>query len=554
MSISSRPFVTALALASALVGGIALSEAQRLGGGVDLTTRSNPGQGPAFKPVLDGFPEGANSIRVPGNRTGNVIFIHPDGTGPNHWLTGRMYWDGPDAISGWDRLPFMAQYRGHMSDRLTGTSNGGATVHAFGYKVLGPGSFGKDGGGDEARDILALSGYPGSILREAANAGHPTGVVNDGDLPEPGTGCFFAEVADRGLSNEIARQLLDGRPGFDGEDELLVVAMGGGEGFFLPQGTPLCTTEVTPDCAVHVDQVSGSGPSRTDGRNLVKEAIDLGYVVLRTRVEFDEFRARVLADPGYAPRVLGLFARDDIFNDTQEERLLTLGLIDETRALDDKRGRIITHGSRPGTLGYNPPTAGEMQEVAIEILDRWKRASGKPFLLVAEVESTDNMGNNDNAIGTLVGLDHSNDLINASVDYLRRDPRTLIITAADSDAGGMQVVSTSSETAGSVNGNPTGVSAENVAVPLDGIEGRGSATFVAEPDQFGQSLRFAVSWVGTPDVAGGIVSRAAGLNAELLNTALSARFDNVDIYRMAYLTLFGEALPYPEGELAPDRF
>jgi alkaline phosphatase len=484
---------------------------------------------------------------------GNVIFIHPDGTGPNHWAAARMYWYGPDAVSGWDRLPFMASYRGHMTDVLTGTSNGGATTHAFGYKVSGPGSFGKDGDGALARDILALSGYPGSILREAANAGHPTGVVNDGDLPEPGTGVFFAEVSNRNLSNEIARQLIDGRPGFETEDKPPVVAMGGGEGFFLPQGMPPCTTEVTPACAVHVDQVSGSGPSRDDGRNLVQEALAKGWVVLRTREEFDAFRADLEADKSWKPRVLGLFARDDIFNDLPEERLLSLGLIDETRSPDDKRGRIITHGSKPGTLGYNPPTAAEMTDVALEILDRWKRASGKPFYLVTEVEATDNMGNNDNAIGTLVGMEHANRIYEAAVSYLERDPRTLILTTADSDAGGMQVRATTSNNAGSDNVNPTGTSSQNVFGPLDGIEGRGSATFVAEPDQFGQSLRFAISWVGTPDVAGGIVTRAAGLNAELLNRSLSARHDNIDIYRLAYLTLFGKGLPYPQGKFAPDR-
>lgn len=484
---------------------------------------------------------------------GNVIFIHPDGAGPNHWAAARMYWDGPDAVSGWDKLPNMASYRGHMSDRLTGTSNGGATVHAFGYKVLGPGSFGKDGG-QPGRDILALSGYPGSILREAANKGHPTGVVNDGDLPEPGTGAFFAEVADRGESNEIARQLIDGRPGFEHQDRPLVVAMGGGEGFFLPSDTPLCTTIVTPDCAVHTDQVSGSGPDREDGRNLVQEALDKGWVVLRTREEFDSFRHALNANPRWKPRVLGLFARDDIFNDVPEERLLSLGLVDNTRDADDKRGRLITHGSKPSTLGYNPPTAAEMTEVALEVLDRWSRHSRKPFFLVSEVESVDNMSNNNNAIGTLVGLDHSNGVIDAALDYLKRDRKTLIVTAADSDAGGLQVVSTSSEIAGSLNYNPTGVSAENVSAPLDGIEGRGSASFAAAPDQFGQELRFAVSWISTPDVAGGITSRAAGLNARLLNSALAPRFDGVDIYRLAYLTLFGKKLPYPEGEFAPDRF
>ncbi len=501
-------------------------------------------------PPVGGDP-GDLPIRGP---KGNVIFIHPDGAGPNHWAAARMYWNGPDAVSGWDKLPNMASYRGHMADRLTGTSNGGATVHAFGFKVLGPGSFGKDGGGDAARDILALSGYPGSILREAANHGHPTGVVNDGDLPEPGTGAFFAEVADRNLSNEIARQLIDGRPGFEMEDRPLVVAMGGGEGFFLPEDTQLCTVAVAPDCAVHTDQVSGNGPARTDGRNLVQEAQDAGWVVLRTREEFDAFREELVSRKSWKPRVLGLFARDDIFNDVPEERLLSLGLIDETRDADDKRGRIITHGSTPGTFGFNPPTAAEMTEVALEVLDRWSRASRKPFFLVSEAESVDNMGNNNNAIGTLVGLDHSNGVIDAALEYLERERRTLIITAADSDAGGLQVVSTSSENAGSLRYNPTGVSDEDVLAPLDGIEGRGSATFVAEPDQFGQELRFAVSWISTPDVAGGIISRAAGLNARLLNSALATRFDSIDIYRLAYLTLFGKGLPFPEGERAPDRF
>jgi alkaline phosphatase len=80
--------------------------------------------------------------------TGNVIFFHPDGTGLNHWNAARMFWYGADGALHWDQLPEIAIYRGHMSDRLVGTSNGGATVHAFGYKVLGPGSFGQDGGID----------------------------------------------------------------------------------------------------------------------------------------------------------------------------------------------------------------------------------------------------------------------------------------------------------------------------------------------------------------------------------------------------------------------
>jgi alkaline phosphatase len=481
--------------------------------------------------------------------TGNVIFIHPDGTALNHWNAARMYWEGPDALLEWDQLPEMAVYRGHMTDRLTGTSNGGATVHAFGYKVLGPGSFGQDG----TRPILSLSDYPGSIMREAAAAGHPVGIVNDGDLPEPGTGAFLAEVDDRGEANLIADQLLNGRPGFDDPDP--VVMLGGGERFFLPEDTPMCTDEVTPDCAVHQDPVNGRGPARTDGRNLIQEAIADGWVVLRTREEFEAFKADLEADPTYAPKVLGLFAADDIFNDVPEEILKEFGLVNPNIPADDKDSNLILWGSAPGTLGFNPPTADELTEVALTILERTSETVDKSFFLVAEVESTDNLGNNSNAIGTLRGLQDADGIIGASRAFQADNPDTLIITAADSDANGMQVVAPPrTDDDGNVTDlldNPTGASEE--VNPLDGLTGRSTPPFIAEPDAYGQELPFAIAWAGSADVAGGILSRAQGLNAELLRSEFSGRFDNTDVYRMMYVTLFGELLPDAVGEMAPDR-
>jgi alkaline phosphatase len=119
---------------------------------------------------------------------------------------------------------------------------------------------------------------------------------------------------------------------------------------------PRCAaTRSTLDCYIHVDQVNGRGPDRRDGRNLLREAAELGYEVIRTREEFDALWARIQADPEFIPMVLGLFARDDIFNDTTEERLIALGLVDDSMA-GTKDGRLIIWGSRPGTRGFNPPT------------------------------------------------------------------------------------------------------------------------------------------------------------------------------------------------------
>jgi alkaline phosphatase len=492
-------------------------------------------------------------------QTGNVIFFHPDGTGLSHWNAARMYWYGPDGTLNWDQLPEMAIYRGHMSDRLVGTSNGGATVHAFGYKVVGPGSFGGDGGidpeeaGAEARPILSLSGYPGSIMREAAAAGHPIGIVNDGDLPEPGTGVFLAEVGDRNLSNDIAAQFLDGRPGFEGETRPMVM-LGGGEGFFLPEDTPICEAEITLECAVHTDQLNGRGPAREDGRNLLMEAEEAGYIVVRTRAEFEALWERIQAEPDFAPMVLGLFARDDIFNDTTEERLIARGLVDPEMA-ESRDGRLIIWGSRPDTLGFNPPTSAEMNTLAVEVLRRHSAAAELPFMLVTEVESTDNVANNANGIGTLRALKAADDTIGVFRDFIAENPNTLLVTAADSDAGAINVFGPAPVTGDNVStstGNPTGFGL-NQGFPLDGVEGQNTPPFIAAPDAFGNEFDFAIGWVGTNDVAGGIISRAQGLNADMLRTEFSAQFDSSDVYRLMYVTLFGEMLDASYGVAAPDR-
>ncbi len=254
-------------------------------------------------------------------RLGNAIFLHPDGSGMNTWNTGRAYWAGPDGTLGFDELPEQATYRGHMEDVFTGTSNGGATVHAFGYKVSGPGSFGKDGDGAATpptdRFIDSLSGYSGSVMREAANSGRPVGIVNDGIVAEPGTGVFLAEVGNRSDTTEISRQILLGRPGQ--RDTAPHVVLGGGESDFLPVDTARCAADrIRLNCRVH-EQVNGSGSVttglRTDGVNLLQRAQREGYTVIRTRAEFESVARQVEARPDYAPKVLGLFAATDTFND-----------------------------------------------------------------------------------------------------------------------------------------------------------------------------------------------------------------------------------------------
>ncbi|MEL6760066.1 MAG: alkaline phosphatase [Myxococcota bacterium] len=577
---------------------------------------------------------------------GNVVFFHPDGSALQQWNAARMYWEGPDAVLSWDRLPWMAVYRGHMADRLTGTSNGGATTHAFGYKVTGPNSYGRDNG----RSILSLSDYPGSISREAANRGYPTGLVNDGDIAgEPGTGAFFAETDTRGEPEFQSLQLLAGRPGFNGFDgdpaldpditdgeEDPVVILGGGERFFLPQGLPYCgDSRITLrrprlDCFVHFDALGAAedvrdglppadaimenGPARADGRNLLMEAVADDYVVIRTRRQYNQLMRELRDRPDYAPKVLGVFAADDIFNDRPEERVAEAGLLrdfttpipPEVRGFPrdlalEKIGNLVVWGTPAGEWGpeinpsafntpnsVDPPSVAELTRMALIILNRRSEQVGKPFHVVIEAESTDNLPNNTNAIGTLRALKRADNVIrefrrfdNARGPYSDRDAdgfRSLILTAADSDGGALQVLSLNraddeDAPVGVVAANPLGLPGEELLPnPLDGIGGREIfPPFKAEPDALfrarplvdGQGstegaiqvdrLRFAVSWPSGADVAGGIISRAQGPNAQLLQSLFSVRFDNTDAYRLQYATLFGRLPPRAIGDLAPDR-
>ena len=379
----------------------------------------------------------------------------------------------------------------------------------------------------------------------------------------------------------------------------------------------------------------------------------------------------------WAPKVLGLFAADDIFNDEEEEKLASEdgtptnvppnpGLLRnpgdplpyevadlEENEADRKIGRLVLWGAKyndpNNPFSFNPPTPAEMMAMALVILERKADRVRKPFAIVAEVESTDNMPNQNNAVGTLRALKRADDMIGVARDFQQKrgmfryegDRRTLILTAADSDGAALQVIKLRRATIDSafnpINCGPTPPvdqpidndtinqgdtlpfpgdnkniceepdpaltvtrtavnpqfstsSSSSLNVQVDGIEGWNTPAFLAEPDALSEArgggdpafgnfddtglgsfgggteseerLPFAIAWASVEDTAGAILSRAQGLKAHLLNSHIpfrygeplfSARFDNTDVYRMMYLTLFGERLPTGVGQIAPDR-
>ncbi|MDB9528062.1 alkaline phosphatase [Oscillatoria sp. CS-180] len=438
--------------------------------------------------------------------TGNVIFIHPDGTSPSHYAAARFASVGTDGRLNWDQMSDAGVYLGHIDDRVVATSNAGAVVHAYGVKPFA-GSYGFDAPVDEGgEEIVSLSGKPDTIMQEAQEAGKAIGIINSGFIAEPGTGVFLADVDSRRDTEAITAEIIE-----SGAD----VILGAGETDYLPVGTV---------------GFFGEEGTREDGRNLIEEAEAMGYTVVFTKEQL------MAVDTDETDMLLGIFGAEDTYNDTFEDNLRAQGLVDE-------EGDIILYGQPP--LNPNPPTVAEMLEVALPILD--KDEDG--FFLVLEEEASDNFANNNNAVGTIEATLRADEAIGVALDFVdNTDPNTLVLTAADSDAGGLEVDDVPLGGFGDVPENTLRVQSELVSfgdaadgtpVEVDDVDGSNNGNFepfvTGAPDADGDVFDFGVAWASLTDVNGAIVSKAYGLNAD----QLPATSDNTDMYRLMYETLFG---------------
>ena len=434
----------------------------------------------------------------------HVIFIHPDGASPSHYAFARFVDKGPDERLNWDKLEKTGVYLGHMEDQLGGTSNSGAVTHATGAKAYAE-SFGFEAGNTP---IVSLDGSNKTIVEAARDAGKVTALVQSGAIFEPGTAAFVAKtkeivnpdgsrVVPRSQAAEIAKQVI-----LSGVDFI----MGGGELNLLPVGT-----NGFHGTAAQLDAISTSSLQRPT-ENLIDLAKAQGYTVVYNKEQLDA----LLALSTLPKKVLGVFAPVHTFNDRPEE--------------------VLAANNLPL---YSPtaPTIGEMLDVTQKLMERLPNFS-QGSITILEEEGTDNFGNNNNASGTLEGLRRTDAAIGVAMDFVKKHPNTLIITAADSDAGGLQVRDPlSSSNVGNINNNPIdSTSARNV--PMDGQTGVGSAPFVSAPDADGDRFNFGVAWSGTPDFSGSIISKAHGLNAD----KLPATLDNTKIYELMYETLFEKEL------------
>lgn len=406
---------------------------------------------------------------LPVSKTGNVIFFHPDGMSLSHWDIGRIITVGPDGFSPWDKLSHMAVYKPHLKNNLVASSNAGATIHAYGVKVAYK-SFGNDNG-----KALAHS----SLLKEAQKKGLNTGLCQSGILVEPGTAVFASSTNNRKNFSEITKQLIYSN---------VTILLGGGEKYLLPKG------------------IQGRfGPGiRTDGKNMIKEAQNKGYLVIYTLEELKNI-------PASAKKVLGVFAHENTYNDKTEEVLKQQGL-----------------------KAYNKeaPTIAQMAKYSLEFLNRDKN---KKFFLVIEEEGTDNFSNKNNAEGLFSAIKRSLNTISLLRAFIKANKNTLLVVASDSNASSPALIDRfKSKHLFSLNKKISNKS-DNSA-PVDRQDS--GYPFASAPDQKGLSLPFAIVWPTKTDTGTGILVKGEGLNGEKIKGTL----DNTEIYKIMRQTLFGSEL------------
>ena len=165
-----------------------------------------------------------------------------------------------------DTLAYTALLKNYSADSATPDSAAAATALATGAKVKN-GMLGVDAAGNALPNLIEL----------ARAAGRVTGLVTDGRLTSPTAAAFYAHTTAIDNRPELARTLVE-RGNID-------IVLGGGSSDFIPQS---------------------DGGGRPDGRDLLQDADEAGYNVVRTRGELE-------AVPWWRwPTVFGVFGAGDL--------------------------------------------------------------------------------------------------------------------------------------------------------------------------------------------------------------------------------------------------
>ena len=305
----------------------------------------------------------ATAQTTPWGHVRSVILMIGDGMGVGQVEAARWWQVGPDGALLMDTLAVQDGWS--RTDALFGQTTDSAaavTAMATGHKTRN-GYLSVDAEGEPLTTILEI----------ARAAGKAVGLVSSVPLAHATPAGFTAHDRDRSRYMTIAEDMSEA-----GVDVLL----GGGAADFLPY-------PMTCEC--------GWSGWRTDGRDLVAEAGEAGYVFVCDEHGLEEI------DTSSVNRLLGLFA-------------------------DEEMHRPLS------------PALAEMTRIAIEILSR----DPDGFFLMVEGGLIDWVchGNEaEAAIELTISFDAA---VGVALEYVRSAGDTLLIVTADHETGGMSVTAESS--------------------------------------------------------------------------------------------------------------
>lgn len=290
------------------------------------------------------------------NHPTNVILMVGDGMGFSQ-VTAAAYVKGEGVTPGSLHMLNLNPYGNvttHSHNSVVTDSAAAATALASGHKT----DNGHLGEGPDFRRVR-------TVLEVAEQKGMKTGLVTTARLTHATPGAFVAHVRDRHEENQVADQLLQRR---------VDVMMGGGLRHFLP-----------------ADQ----GGQRQDGKNLLDEARNRGYTVVKNDHQLQQ------AGDG---KLLGLFNLSHMTYDLDRE------LTDE-------------------------PSLAEMTQQAIRRLQR----GGKGFFLMVEGGRIDHAGHANDPAANIRETLAFDQAVREAARFAGKDGNTLLMVTADHETGGMSV-------------------------------------------------------------------------------------------------------------------
>lgn len=286
----------------------------------------------------------------------NVILFIADGYGPAMSTLARDYQrvvlGGGDALV-MDALEVGSVRTFSTSSRVT-DSAAGATAYAAGVKTY-----------NGAIAVDTTQAPVGTLLEAAHDRGMLTGVVTTTRVTHATPASFTAHVPRRSLENEIAVQQIH-----SGAD----LIMGGGWRHFVPES-------VSDDS------------ERTDDRNLLDEAMRLGYNVT---TEWEVAQTAALP-------LIALF--DDSSMPFEIDR-------------DD-----------------DEPSLADMTRLALERLS----ASDDGYFVMIEAARIDHAAHDNDAAGTLHDVLAYDEALAVALEFVEADGNTLLVGVADHETGGMSI-------------------------------------------------------------------------------------------------------------------